>query len=245
MSKYDFFKDNSLTNNFGIVSEDKVLGSNTIKAFPIESLSDYDGYLNESKTTSNTSSNNISGSAKIEYTLTIDKWLDFYGKGSVVSPDVKKGELILIWKIRDTNDYLWSTYIYQPDLRGKESKVDIIGNTDNFGETLNDKNSHFTYNDPTKKLMGLKTADNDNEPVNFHFEIDYGKGVFTLKDSNGNSFKHDGKNGTLEATYNNSIKLNAPNITLNGNTFITKVLKVSKDIFDRLGLLTKHSHPPR
>ena len=244
MSKFDFFKENSLTNSFGIVAEHKILGSNKIKVFPIESLSSYNDYLNKSDKSTKTSKNNITGSSKVEYTLEAD-WLDLHGRGSGSSPDVRRGELVLIWKVKDSNEYMWSTYKYQADLRGKETKVDMIGNTDVFGETLTDKNSHFTYNNPLKKVMGLKTANNDGEPVKFEFEIDYGKGIFTLKDSNGNSFKHDGKNGTLEATYNNTITLNAPNIILNGNTFITKALKVAKEIFDKLGLLTNHTHPPR
>jgi hypothetical protein len=266
------FSSNALTNAFAIVVEDKVKGSHIVKAYPIESLSSYQDELIKVEKMSGTTKNTHAGNTEKQAYLTATKFLNLGGGGGT-SPDVKRGELILLWKVRDIEEYSWSTYCDQNDLRGKESKLSVIGNTDEFGVTLDETNSHHFYNNPVKKILGFKTVMNDNEPVAFDISIDYKNGVAYIKDTNGNSLVHDGKNSAFTATFNNSITCNTKSFVINADTIVTNsnkltnntgtyttnaslirllgttlidgTLTVTKTITDILGLLTNHSHPPR
>jgi len=243
--------ESALINMFAIVVSDKVPGTQTVNAHPIESLSNYEEELDKVMNIQGIATDNTVSTVEKRLYITADKWFDISGTGSL-SPDVKRGELILLWRVRGTEEYSWSGYVAQNDLRGKETMLKTLGNTDKFGEVLSGENSHFINHNPITKTIQMHTANNDGEAVSFDILVDYGKGYVSVYDSNNNSFIHDGKKSTLTAKYATSVTilskviiLKASTIRLLGDTFIDGALTVSKTISDILGSLTKHSHPPR
>ena len=229
----------------GIVANDKKVGSNTIRVFPQQQLGEYEGVITyedkeNTKSVSSSGSGVLVGSVSKQPTITAD-WVNLGGSNRVTSPDVMKGETVILYRVGGADKWFWSMMRGETDLRRKETIVNVYGNTDEHGEQLTNENSYYTVMDTKGKKIGLHTADNDDEVAKFDIDIDTKEGVVTIKDSNGNSLIHNA-NGTLTAVYKKKVTIKAPDIVLDGEVRITKNLKVDKRIDDVKGTVTDHTH---
>ncbi len=181
------------------------------------------------------------GKAKNKPTIKA-RWLNTGSSNRVTPPDVVKGETVFIYKMGEANQYYWTLAFNETDLRKKESVLHLYSNTDEHGEELTDKNSYSSLFDTKNKKINVKTSANDGEATTWDINLNTKAGVLTVKDGNGNTFKHNAKAGTLEAIYSSSVLVKSPKITLDGDVTVTKDLHVKGKIDDVKGDLTGHKH---
>lgn len=245
----------------GIVSSNKPYGNNWIDVYPMEILPTHDGKLGEVKS----NKSNLKSSNGENFSVNVDKssviraeWLRGDGTNRATSPDVVAGETVQIWQYGDSDSYYWSDMGTEFDLRRKEIVLNLYGNTDKLGETLNKDNSYWTLIDTVNKIVQIHTSKNDSEACGYDLTINTKKGIFSLEDTIGNYIKIDSTKGIMDINSNEEINLTTKTFTLeatdsatvtspdmihDGNTTsLNTDLVVEKSIADMKGTVTDHQH---
>lgn len=155
-------------------------------------------------------------------------WLS--SSNRVTPPTVYAGETIKVYKYGETDKYYWKTFTYEKDIRGKETVVYAVSNLDrekDFGKHFDLDSSYSLTLDTVNKLVRLKTAKNDKEPVGYEISIDTKAGTFLLENTNGFSFSLT-KDGVFTTNANKVIvnsketTINATKLTMNAKNTIIK-----------------------
>ncbi len=219
-----------------VVAEDKELGKNSIKCFPIEKLGEHDGSITEEKDKKKdekkTMSSNEAGSmvqSTVTKEVTIEaQWVNIGGSNRVTAPDVKKGETVLVFKFGSSERYYWTTFFIEHDLRRNEAVVNTYGNEKEFGKILNEKNTYYSKFDTVNKMVHIHTSDNDGELTTYDFTLDTKKGIFTILDGKKNKIELNSKSGTLTIDIPN-VTVNSKNVIVNSSNTTFKGGKVDFD----------------
>ena len=242
---YEYYNKRNIISEFGfyslgIVANDKKSGSNVIKIFPIEKLSEYEGVVTHegpNKKNATVTTGIGKGTGEIDKQMHIEaEWIQLGSNNRSTAPDVKKGETVTIYKFGEANKWFWNTMRQETDLRRKESVLYVYGNTDSHGEQLSKENSYYVIVDTKHKHIRIHTANNDGEAAGFDILLNTKAGTLTIKDTHGNHLVHNA-NGTLHGKYTNSVTFDTPNTYLKGNLIVSKI------ITDVVGNLTHHSQP--
>jgi len=193
------------------VAEDKILGTNDIKVFPIEFMSEHEGNINDEedkKVMSNDESmGTVQSTTKKSVTLNA-QWVNIGGSNRITAPDVMKGETVLLFKYGSSDKYYWTTFFTEPDLRRREAVLELYGNETEFGKILNKENSYWKLIDTVNKVIHLHTSDNDGELTTYDFILDTKNGSFSITDGR--------KNQIILNSKKDHLTLNVPNITITG-----------------------------
>lgn len=213
ISKLRFF-------TYATVAANKELSSDLIEAIPHEQSSFLEGELNDHITEQEgigKDKDDQSFKSKIKTTASIKaKWLSLTSTNRLTSPDVRRGEEVIIYKYGDTDQYWWTTLHQDQTLRRLETV--IYGYSNNSKENIkNDHDSMYWLEISThRKVVRFHTAKNDGEPFTYDIQIDTKKGNFTLEDDNGNYIFLDSKAKQIKArnNLNSYIDIDKKNITL-------------------------------
>ena len=174
---------------YGEVAANKPEDTNIIEVFPKELMYDLNGEI--SNTSENVTINRTSADGKVKVDKASAKntiparWLGLGGSNRVSSPDVRKGETVLVFRYGTNDDYYWEPITTETTKRGKETVTYLFKNTDSQDE-VNENNSYFLTYSTRHKFVHLHTSKNDGEPVAFDIKLNTKKGIFTLTDSRGN-----------------------------------------------------------
>lgn len=242
--------------SLGIVVEHKPRGSSTLLVSPIETLNIQDeGNIREaSKAFKGTIPDSTNSSFKTEQTATNyirAKWLPLGASNRTTPPDVRAGETVLIYKFANVEEYFWEDAMTEPELRRLE---DVLYSYSNLadGSAPHDLESSYWVRVNTKdKYIHLHTTTSDGEPFEYDIKIDTALGNIKINDSVGNDIKLDSPTNTVEIntqhecnittatninlTTGSTVKIVAgslahvvaPDITLDGDTTVTKSLTVN------------------
>ena len=215
----------------GVVTADKLVGSDMIEVYPSEDLPLINGKIADHKVQWDVSLPNVNGSlntSKVKGGATISaRWLPLGDANRITAPDVVKNETVMIYRFADTNDYYWSTIFREPSLRRLETVCHAYGDLRTPLKSF-DKNSSYWYEISTKdKHVQLHTSMSDREPVEYDIKLDTGHGTLTIKDSKGNVIVLDSVVGTLNINANTSVNVTAPNVNITGNVTINGNLLVN------------------
>lgn len=232
--------------SIGIVVEDKERNSSVIRVYPVEVLPFTDGEVSKSldiKTNVTSHSGQVGSSITRENTI-YAKWAAIGSSNRATPPDVIKNESVIILRHNDSDDFYWTDWGFEPQLRRKETAVYVFGNTDKYGPLLDSTNSYWMKVSSHDKEVALFTNKNDGELTTYEVKIDTKNGNLNIRDGKKNEIVLDSSRDTLriftnekvEVTANNiianasSVTVNASSISLNGNVSIGGNLNVSSNV---------------
>lgn len=161
-------------------------------------------------------------------------WINF-NSNRITAPDVKENDLVLIWRLGDTDCYFWQDRNVA-NVKRLETVVWAF-NADPSNPTKNDlSNAYMLMVSSHDKHITLKTSQSNGEFCKFGVQINTGDGIITIEDNIENSFWFDSKNtdigfknskNTLVQMIKEAIKFKAnASIALNSKS----ISLVSKDI---------------
>lgn len=205
--------------SLGIVTKDKVEGSDYIDVTPIEDLPMELGDLTDNNRVRESSLGNIKGVSKTDKvvggSVVRAKWTPLSNPNRDNAPDVYRSETVVLYRYADTQDYYWSTIFREPKLRGRERVRITLSNKDPGGEAYDSETSYWVEFDTRYKHVKLHTSSNDAEPTSYDITINTKDGIFTLEDELGNHIRLESVPGHLEVTTENSITVNTKRYILN------------------------------
>jgi hypothetical protein len=204
--------------SIGIVSEDKKVGSDSIRVTPTEHVTMGNGPINTQSAVHSVSAPDSTGKitdskATSEGSL-IAKWLPFGQSNRITSPDVYAGETVILFTFSDTNEYYWTTIFREPKLRRLETVMYGLSNLKDKIAAFTRATSYWWEWSTRDKYVKLHTSKNDGEPFEYDFTLDTHAGKLTITDDTGNSIVLDSKESTVTL---NALK----SVHLKSNTEIT------------------------
>lgn len=207
--------------SLGIVTKDKVEGSDIIEVTPIEDLPMELGDLTDNNRVRESSLGNIKGVSKTDKVIggsvVKAKWTPLSNPNRDNAPDVYRSETVILYRYADTQDYYWSTIFREPKLRGRERVRVSLSNKDPGGDSYDSDTSYWVEFDTRHKHVKIHTSSNDGEPTSYDITLNTKDGIFTFEDELGNSIRLESVPGHLEVTTENSITVNTKRYVLNAS----------------------------
>lgn len=187
----------------GIAAENKALDSHILPVVPIEMFPLIDGEVMESLDevdVSGLDQKDIEYTVKIKTTSTLTcEWMP-HGSNRVTSPDVRRGERLLIWQYADSDKYYWTPTGMDDDLRRLETVIHAWSATPEIDAVLNLTENMYSLEVSTHgKHITLHTTQADGEPFEYTFQLNTAAGLFFLTDQDGNSIQLDSANRVIKA----------------------------------------------
>lgn len=212
-------------NSIGTASSKLKRGDVWIDVFPHEILNDYkgdvSGYKNKKKVTISTlqESNKVIKTTK-KMTLRA-KWKGT-GGNQLTPPTIHVGELVELWKAKDSDRWFWTKLRNEPDVRGLEDEVTMWSNLDrskkkNIGKLAGMKDSYSHVVSTKKGYVQFTSSKANGEKVKITDRYDMKNGYVKLSDDKGNFVKLNCIKGIWGVKTNSAIKLIAPNVEITGN----------------------------
>ena len=181
--------------SIGIVAANKALNSNIIEVTPIEELTMIDGYIDS--TTTKQTANGVDASGN-SYSSTVNtgnsiqaEWIRLGDSNRMTSPDVRRGESIIIYQFGDADKYWWTTLKNDSKLRKLETVVWGISATPNEGDNADATTMYYVEFSSHTKSITLHTSQANGEQWGYDIQIDAANGKIIFKDTNQNFIKLD------------------------------------------------------
>lgn len=219
----------------GFVAENKKRNTNTVHVWPVEIVPDLKDDLTTATKTTEVTGVDCKGTpyrVSIEQTMTIP--CEWYGDTNrATSPDVRRGERVLIYQIGDSEKYYWASLGQDDHLRRKERIIFTINDMPNNADTDPDDTNTWTVELNTfEGHITIRTTMSDNEKAAWVIQIDGADGKYIVEDHKGNhSFIDSVENHIQLKNANDSMfELNKENITAICNE--TFRLKCKSAIFE-------------
>lgn len=219
--------------SIGVVAANKLLTTRDIEVTPIEALNFADGDISDNISkylASGKDTNGQSYNLEVDTTLTVQAtWLPL-GSNRRTAPDVRRGEVVLIWQYADQDKYYWTSMLYDGKLRKLETVVWMFSNTTNEDEEATSENTYFVEVSTHTQHVTLHTSKSNGEPFAWTMQINTKDGVFTVTDNAGDYITIDGKNTRIEMKNADGswVDLDKRNIKITAPDTIT--MKAGKDI---------------
>lgn len=229
--------------SLGIVAVNKGLATDIIEVVPIEDTPMINGQLSDNVDKYKAglqNSSNDTFSLELDTTVSVKaKWLPINNSNRVSSPDVRRGETVVIYRFADTDQYWWNTLFNDQKIRRLETVIYGFVNTNKEGVDTTSENSYWFEVSTHRKIVHLHTSKNDGEPFGYDIQINAKDGVVTITDDVGNFFELNSKDTkiTLENVSGTIMSLDKANFnviceTMNVNaskqiTFTTPVTSTS------------------
>lgn len=188
--------------SMGVVAEDKKLGSDIIQVTPLEEVSFVDGEVVARLNTDNVSGLDASGasySAPATSSAAISAtWMRISDPNRLTSPDVRRGEPVVIYQFGDENKFWWTTVLADHKYRRLETVIYGISGTSNSDVALGPDNMYWFEWSTHKRVIHIHTGKANGEPFAYDIQLDTGNGVYTFKDDAGQTFQFDSKERRME-----------------------------------------------
>jgi len=178
--------------SIGIAAENKPTDTRTLNVTPVESLSGLDGELNfgpEDHIEKGVDADNQPYEVKVTTDVSLNAlWLPL-STNRVTPPDVRRGELIEIYRMADTDHYFWRCMGLRDDLRRLETVIYAFNASPDEGTKGIDPNTcYFLEVSTHRKLVTFATSQANGEPYGYGVQFNTGEGQFNLEDTIGNRF---------------------------------------------------------
>lgn len=191
--------------SMGVVAKNKRLSSKKIYVTPIEDLSMYDGELNGKEEVIEQAGEDAKGkkyTSKVSASNTIiARWLSLSVSNRLTAPDVRVGEMVVVYQYGDHNRYYWTTMSEDISLRKLETAVFAFSGTPNEDEKLTADNCYYLEVSSHKKLVKFHMSKANGEACGFDMVFDGGKGNITIDDTKGNGILWDANSSVLSLNF--------------------------------------------
>lgn len=213
--------------SIGIVRKDKDRTSDYIEVIPVEELPDISGGIDGTEQLKVMESNLPDKEGKINTSkvegnnFLVAKWLPFSNSNRVSSPDVIKGETVMVFRYMDTDEYHWCTMFREPSLRRLETVVYAFSNLKDGVEAFNTDSSYHLTVSTHDKYIKLHTSKNDEEPFEYDITLDTRNGKLSIEDDIKNSIVMDSKVSKTTITTNEDVEVNTKRVVVNASESTT------------------------
>lgn len=175
----------------GIVATNKARNSFTIEVYPQETAPDNSGEIAAVQQTVTASTKDAKGSAfeasaKVGTTITA-KWLPLGEPNRMTAPDVRRGDMVILYRFGDAKDYFWVTLTADMKFRKLETVVYGWSATANEGEAPSLNNTYYIEISTHKGLIHFHTTTANGEACGYDIQLNTKDGIFTFTDTLGNA----------------------------------------------------------
>ncbi len=188
--------------SLGIVAKNKALDSNKIEVTPIEDLSMVDGELTDVGAEMESKGKDKKGGAyesKASTSNTVEAtWMPLGSANRYSSPDVRRGEYVMIYQFGDADKYYWVTFKDDLTLRKLETVIYAFSGTQDETDGVGLETHYFLEISTHKKLVHFHTSKSNQEPYTYDVQINTGEGYVLIQDDIGNIFTIDSKERRIE-----------------------------------------------
>jgi hypothetical protein len=189
--------------SLGTVAENKKLDSHTIRVTPIEQLQMLDGEIKSDPTTQEVEGKDSDGKSYTATTITDNAieadWFPLDAGDRMTSPDVRRGERVLIWRYGDSDDYYWTPTGLDNHLRKLETVVHMYSATADESVTeLTADNAYVVSVSTHKKAITITTSTANGEPTKWCLQLNTADGRLMFTEDGGNTVEIDAKNSLIE-----------------------------------------------
>ena len=174
--------------SYGLVAKDKARGDNEISVFPVEVRFSQVEAISEAVSVD-----------KIEHNITEGKdfvtmrtgntipaqWIDF-NTNRITPPDVKEKDLVLIWRLGDTDMFFWQDRNVA-NVKRLETVVYAFSADPKNGFKPDMSNAYYIMISSHDKHVTLATSKSNGEYCRYTMQLNTGDGRFVLSDDIGNS----------------------------------------------------------
>ncbi len=177
--------------SIGIAAENKPLSTRKLNVTPVEILSALDGELNfapqdDVHVGRDSDGNRYEVKSTTDMTLTAE-WYPS-GTNRVTPPDIRRGELIEIYRVADSDQFFWRCMGLRDDLRRLETVIFAFNASPNEGtKGIDPATCYFLEVSTHKKMVTFSTSQANGEPFGYQFQINANDGQVTLEDTIGNT----------------------------------------------------------
>lgn len=186
----------------GYVTKNKSYDSRLIQALPVESASGTDGEVTHNPVEDILKGVDAQGNAyEVKATATRDiecEWYPF-DDNRVTPPDVRRGELVEIYRLGNSPKYFWRCMNMRNGLRTLEHVVKAYGATPKAGGSgVTFNNCYTTTISPLNGYINLSTTKANGEPFAYTIQINTKDGIIGVQDDVGNYFELNSKETRLK-----------------------------------------------
>lgn len=186
----------------GYVTINKPRNSRMIQALPVESASGTDGEVTHNPVEQILKGNDKDGNAfEVKGTATRDLECDWlpHEDNRATPPDVRRGELVAIYRLANTSQYFWRCMGFRNGLRTLEHVVLAFGGSPKPGGSGIDFTNCYTMTfSPMDGHITIQTTKANKEPYAYTFQINTKEGLIGMQDDVGNFFELNSKETRLK-----------------------------------------------
>lgn len=181
----------------GIVAVNKLLTEDTVEVVPLETASFMKGELTDKFDDYEGSGKTKTGDdfhVKTVSTLSVRaKWLPLGVSNRITSPDVRRGEHVMLYKLGDADEFYWTTLRQDKHIRRLETAIFSFSN--NKDEDIEDdpETTYWMEVSTHKQLIHLHTSKNNKEPFIYDIQINTKDGRIIITDDDDNYIFMDSK----------------------------------------------------
>lgn len=210
--------------SIGVAAENKPLDTRFLNVAPIEMLSALDGEINFDPQDQVVRGKDSRGNQyEIKTTLDNSVTAEWYPGASnrVTPPDIRRGELIELFRLGDTDKFYWRCMGLRDNLRRLETVIWAFNGTPKESDAgISYETSYFFEVSTHKKLITMSTSQANGEPFRYTFQFNTKDGHVLLTDDVGNHVLLDSANtnihlenieGTMVELNKQDINFYAPN----------------------------------
>lgn len=169
-------------------------------AYEVDSMAD--GEITDNITKVDTEGQDASGNKfKASVDTTISKqatWFPFGNSNRLTSPDVRRGEEVMIWQFADAAGFFWTDTETGLKLRRLETIIFAISGSPKEDEPPTSENTYFMEFSSHKKAVTFHTSNANGEPMTWDIQLNAGDGNFSLRNSLGDLVSVDGAEAHIE-----------------------------------------------
>lgn len=219
--------------SIGIVAVNKPLKTDVVEVTPVEYLTMIDGEINDHFEEINLKSKNFDDTnyetgTKQSTTLKC-RWLP-NSSNRVTSPDVRRGEQVMIWRFGDSDKFYWSSLEYEKKLRKLETIVFGISATKDEDDIGTPDSMYYLEVSSHRKLIHFHTSKANDEPFGYDLQLNTEKGYLLLTDDVGNLVNIDSEKTYIEITNADkaTVQLDKKNILIDAPDYVD--IKAGKEV---------------
>lgn len=186
----------------GIVASNKKLSEKTVEITPIEDLPHTDGNISSQQSEYKAKAVDGSGAAyeaELKTTVTVNAtWLSLSCSNRITAPDVRRGELVMLYQFGDADKYYWTTLREDIKLRKLETVIYAFSATQDESKDATSDTTYYLEISTHKKIVHFHTCKADGEPFAYDIQLNTKEGFLAICDDVGNYVSMDSTNRRLE-----------------------------------------------
>jgi hypothetical protein len=230
LSKFRFY-------SIGIVAANKPQSTDLIEVSPVEEQPFLHGEITDhlvSDTITGQDSSGAAFTAKVKSSVSIQaKWLRC-ADNRLTSPNVRRGEMVMIYQFGNADTFYWTTLLTDMKLRRLETVIYGWSASPKEDDPADPDHMYFLEVSTHTKKITLHTSKSNGEPFSYDIQLNTGEGSLLVQDDIGNTVSIDSKahrvqmtntdgshydmhKGDLTITTPNTITLQSKNITIHAD----------------------------